>query len=86
MRSTSRKLHDLHSFQLNLVHIGILEQTKTGAQEHGHDVNVKFIGKPCSQALLCGACGAYHCNVFFARSRFGLSNGAFYTIRHEGKS
>jgi hypothetical protein len=65
---------------------GILEQTKTGAQEHGHDVNVEFIGQPGPQALLRGACCADHCNVFFACSRPDLSDGAFYAIRHEGKS
>jgi hypothetical protein len=46
---------------------------------------VEFIGEAGPEALLCGVWGAYHGNIFIARSRFGLSNGAFYAIGHESE-
>ena len=74
MCSAGWQLHHLHSFQLNLFRVNIFKWPESAAEEHWHDVNVQLIDKSCSEALLCGACSTYHCNIFIARSRFGLSN------------
>jgi hypothetical protein len=86
MRSTAGKFRHLQSFQLNLPLTNTFKWPQTAVKEHRHDVNVQLIGKPCFEALLCGACAAYHCDIFVARGRFCLSDGALYAIRHEGKS
>src|SRR5688500_11800651 len=86
MCSAGWSLHHFDSFQLNLPLINTFKWLQTTAQEHRHDVNVQFIGKSCFEALLCHACGAYHCNIFITGSRFGLADGTCYAIRHEGKS
>src|SRR5688572_19283061 len=86
MCSAGWQLHHLYSLQLNRFSPDIFKWPKTAAKEHRHNVNVQLIGKSCSEALLCGACGAYHCNIFITGSRFGLPDGTFYAIRDEGKS
>lgn len=52
MRSTAWQFHDLDPFQLYLPGIGMFEESKAAAKEHGHDVRVEFIGETRSQALL----------------------------------
>jgi len=64
MRSSARQFHNPYPFQLNLQVASIIEKAQPCAQEYRHDVNMEFLSKPCSQALLCSTRGSYYVDIF----------------------
>lgn len=81
----SKGLDHPSAFQFDLLSADMIEQSPTIPEQYGHEVYLQLVKKPSLYELLNDIGAACHRDIFVTCGCFCLPEGAFDSVRDEGK-